>query len=147
MKTNKKAILIVEDNPDDEALILMALKKKGVSNDLVITHDGQEALDYLFGHGKYKGRDTDDLPAVVFLDLQLPKLDGHEVLQRIRSAAKTKRQPVVILTSSDESGDRLRSYDLGVNSYVCKPVDFEDFDDAVESLGSYWTRLNKTPED
>lgn len=147
MKTEKKTILIVEDNPDDEALILMALKKKGISDDIVITHDGQEALDYLFGTGKYAGRDTDDLPVVVFLDLQLPKLDGHEVLQRIRSTAKTRLQPVVILTSSDEARDRLRSYDLGANSYVCKPVDFADFDDAVESLGSYWTRLNKTPKD
>lgn len=147
MKTNTKKILIVEDNPDDEALILMALKKRGIADDIVITHDGQEALDYLFGGGKYKGRDTDDLPAVVLLDLQLPKLDGHEVLQRIRAAAKTKLQPVVILTSSDEARDRLRSYDLGANSYVCKPVDFEEFDSAVESLGKYWTRLNKTPRD
>ena len=147
MKSKKRAILIVEDNPDDEALILMALKKNGVSNDIVITHDGQEALDYLFASGKYAGRDSDDLPAVVFLDLQLPKLDGHEVLQRIRAAAKTKLQPVVILTSSDETRDRIRSYDLGVNSYVCKPVDFEEFDAAVESLGKYWTRLNKTPKD
>lgn len=147
MKTRKRTILIVEDNPDDEALILLALKKRGISEDVVITHDGQEALDYLFANGKYKGRDADDLPAVVVLDLQLPKLDGHEVLQRIRAAAKTKLQPVVILTSSDETRDRLRSYDLGANSYVCKPVDFADFDDAVESLGAYWTRLNKTPKD
>jgi two-component system, response regulator len=147
MKSRNKTILIVEDNPDDEALILMALKKKGISSEIVITHDGQEALDYLFGAGKFKGRDTDDLPAVVFLDLQLPKLDGHEVLERIRASAKTKLQPVVILTSSDEARDRLKSYDLGANSYVCKPVDFNDFDSAVESLGSYWTRLNKTPKD
>jgi two-component system response regulator len=147
MKSNHKKILIVEDNPDDEALILMALKKREIANDIVITHDGQEALDYLFGQGRFKGRDTDDLPAVVFLDLQLPKLDGHEVLQRIRAASKTKLQPVVILTSSDEARDRLRSYDLGANSYVCKPVDFEEFDSAVESLGSYWTRLNKSPKD
>ena len=147
MKTRQKKILIVEDNPDDEALILMALKKSGMANDIVITHDGEEALDYLFGHGKFKGRDTEDLPAVVLLALQLPKLDGHEGLQRIRETAKTKLQPVVILTSSDEARDRLRSYDLGANSYVCKPVDFEEFDNAVESLGSYWTRLNKTARD
>jgi len=147
MKTKKRTILIVEDNPDDEALILLALKKKEISENIVITHDGQEALDYLFGKGKFAGRDTDDLPAVVFLDLQLPKLDGHEVLQRIRASAKTKLQPVVILTSSDEARDRLRSYDLGANSYVCKPVDFNDFDSAVESLGNYWTRINKTAKD
>lgn len=147
MKTKAKTILIVEDNPDDEALILLALKKKEIAENIVITHDGQEALDYLFGKGKFAGRDTDDLPAVVILDLQLPKLDGHEVLQRIRASAKTKLQPVVILTSSDETRDRLRSYDLGANSYVCKPVDFSDFDSAVESLGSYWTRINKTPKD
>ncbi len=147
MKSKTKKILIVEDNPDDEALILLALKKRGISDDVVITHDGQEALDYLFAKGAYAGRDADDLPAVVILDLQLPKLDGHEVLQRIRATAKTKLQPVVILTSSDEARDRLRSYDLGANSYVCKPVDFSDFDEAVENLGTYWTRLNKTPRD
>ncbi|HXT01654.1 MAG TPA: response regulator [Elusimicrobiota bacterium] len=147
MKTRRKTILIVEDNPDDEALILLALRKRDIAENIVITHDGQEALDYLFAKGKYAGRDPDDLPAVVILDLQLPKLDGHEVLQRIRSTAKTRLQPVVILTSSDETRDRLRSYDLGANSYVCKPVDFGDFDSAVESLGSYWTRINKTPKD
>jgi CheY-like chemotaxis protein len=147
MKSKSKTILIVEDNPDDEALILLALKKRGISENVVITHDGQEALDYLFGTGQYQVRDLDDLPAVVFLDLRLPKLDGHEVLQRIRSAARTRLQPVVILTSSDETRDRLRSYDLGANSYVCKPVDFADFDAAVETLGTYWTRVNETPKD
>jgi two-component system response regulator len=130
----QKSILLVEDNPDDEALILM-------------THDGQEALDYLFGTGAHAGRDRDDLPAVVLLDLHLPKLDGHEVLQRIRAEVRTKHQPVVILTSSDEAKDRLKSYDLGANSYVCKPVDFVKFNEAVERLGAYWTRINKTPKD
>jgi CheY-like chemotaxis protein len=142
-----KKILLVEDNPDDEALILMSLKKTGIDDDVVVTRDGQEALDYLFGTGSYADRDADDLPSVVLLDLRLPKLDGHEVLQRIRAEVRTKHQPVVILTSSDEAKDRLKSYNLGANSYVCKPVEFSQFDRTVERLGDYWTRLNKTPKD
>ncbi|HEX4046200.1 MAG TPA: response regulator [Elusimicrobiota bacterium] len=137
-----KKILLVEDNPDDETLILMSLRKSGISEEVVVARDGQEAIDYLF-----ESPPDNELPAVVILDLKLPKLDGHEVLQRIRSSSRTRLQPVVILTSSDEARDRLKSYDLGANSYVCKPVDFAEFDEAVERLGAYWTRLNKTPKD
>jgi two-component system response regulator len=144
---NRRKILLVEDNPDDETLILMSLKKGSVANEVVVVRDGQEALDYLFAAGRHAGRDRDDLPTVVLLDLKLPKLDGLEVLRRVREDRRTKTLPVVILTSSDEQRDRLKSYDLGVNSYVCKPLDFNEFTDAVKALGLYWLLLNMPPRD
>jgi two-component system response regulator len=138
-------ILLVEDNPDDEKLCIRALKKNDVAKDLVVARDGVEALDYLFGTGKYAGRDTSVLPAVVLLDLKLPKLDGLEVLRRLRADERTKRLPVVVLTSSNEDRDLLSSYDLGANSYIRKPVDFNQFTEAVRQLGLYWLALNETP--
>src|ERR1700683_2038149 len=119
-----RTILLVEDNPDDEALPLGALKKNNITNEVVVAHDGAEALDYLFGTGAYAGRDTSILPQVTLLDLKLPKIDGLEVLKRLRADERTKLLPIVILTSSNEEQDRLRGYGLGANSYVRKPVDF-----------------------
>lgn len=138
-------ILLVEDNPDDEALTLRALQKNKIKNDVVVAHDGVEALDYLFGTGMYAGRDAAQLPQVVLLDLKLPKVDGLEVLRRVRADERTKLLPVVILTSSVEQQDRLRGYDFGANSYVRKPVDFNQFIDAVRQLGLYWLILNERP--
>lgn len=140
-----KAILLVEDNPDDEALTLRALKKNNIKNEVVIAHDGAEALDYLFGTGKYAGRNTDVLPQVVLLDLKLPKVEGLEVLRRVRADKRTKLLPVVILTSSNEEQDRIDGYGLGANSYVRKPVDFNQFMDAARQLGLYWLILNEPP--
>jgi two-component system response regulator len=140
-----KAILLVEDNPDDEALTLRALKKNNIKNEVVIAHDGAEALDYLFGTGKYAGRNTDVLPQVVLLDLKLPKVEGLEVLRRVRADKRTKLLPVVILTSSNEEQDRIDGYGLGANSYVRKPVDFNQFIDAARHLGLYWLILNEPP--
>jgi two-component system response regulator len=138
-----KSILLVEDNPDDEALTLRALKKNNIKNDVVVAHDGAEALDYLFGTGKYAGRNTDALPQVVLLDLKLPKVEGLEVLRRVRADKRTKLLPVVILTSSNEEQDRIDGYDLGANSYVRKPVDFSQFMEAARQLGLYWLILNE----
>ena len=140
-----KAILLVEDNPDDEALTLRALKKNNIKNEVVIAHDGAEALDYLFGTGQYTGRNTDVLPQVVLLDLKLPKVEGLEVLRRVRADKRTKLLPVVILTSSNEEQDRIDGYGLGANSYVRKPVDFNQFIDAARQLGLYWLILNEPP--
>jgi two-component system response regulator len=140
-----KIILLVEDSPDDEALTLRALKKNNIRNDVVIAHDGAEALDYLFGRGAHEGRDTSVLPQVVLLDLKLPKIDGLEVLRAVRGDARTKRLPVVILTSSKEERDLLDGYDLGANSYVRKPVDFTAFAEAVRQLGLYWLVINESP--
>ncbi len=137
-------ILLVEDNPDDEALTLRALKKNNIRNEVVVATDGVEALDYLFGEGAHAGRDTRFMPQVVLLDLKLPKLDGFEVLWRMRSDERTKLLPVVILTSSDEEKDRINGYGLGANSYVRKPVEFGNFIDAVKQLGLYWLILNRT---
>lgn len=143
--TNDSAILLVEDNADDEALTLRALKKNNITNEVVVARDGAEALDYLFGTGAYKGRDTSTLPQVVLLDLKLPKIDGLEVLERIRADKRTRLLPIVILTSSNEEQDRLHGYDLGANSYVRKPVDFGQFIEAVRNLGLYWLLLNERP--
>ena len=140
-----QAILLVEDNPDDEALTLRALRKNNIKNDVVVAHDGVEALDYLFGTANHAGRDPNLIPQVVLLDLKLPKLDGLEVLRRLRADERTKLLPVVILTSSNEEQDRLKGYDLGANSYVRKPVDFNQFIEAVRQLGLYWLILNERP--
>lgn len=138
----KKTILLVEDDPDDEMLTRMALEENHLMNEIVVAHDGVEALDYLFGGGKYAGRDLTDLPQVVLLDLKLPKLNGLDVLRAIRADDRTRLLPVVILTSSNEETDLLAGYNLGVNSYVLKPVDFHQFTEAVKQLGLYWFLLN-----
>jgi CheY-like chemotaxis protein len=140
-----KVILLVEDNPDDEALTLRALKKNNIQNEVVVARDGVEALDYLFGSGSYAGRDTRSMPTVTLLDLKLPKLDGLEVLRRLRADERTKFIPVVILTSSKEEQDLLNGYKLGANSYIRKPVDFTQFIDSVRQLGLYWLLLNELP--
>lgn len=140
---NKKVILLVEDNPDDEALTLRALKKNNISNEVVVARDGVEALDWLFGTGKQAGHAI--TPQVTLLDLKLPKIDGLEVLKRMRSDPRTKLLPVVILTSSNEERDRLQGYNIGANSYVRKPVDFVQFTEAVRQLGLYWLLLNEKP--
>jgi two-component system, response regulator len=140
-----KVILLVEDNPDDEALTLRALTKNNIKNDVVVARDGAEALDYLFGRRAHEGRDTSVLPQMVLLDLKLPKVDGLEVLRAVRGDERTKRLPVVILTSSKEERDLLDGYNLGANSYVRKPVDFTAFADAVRQLGLYWLVLNESP--
>lgn len=142
---NNKNILLVEDNPDDVALTLRAFKKNNIANEVVVVEDGLEALDYLFCAGKFKDRDKSRIPAVILLDLKLPKLDGLEVLKRMRADARTKLLPVVILTSSKEEQDILGSYKLGANSYIRKPVDFNKFVDAVRQLQLYWMVLNEQP--
>lgn len=142
---NHKMILLVEDNPDDEALTLRALKKSKIANKIVVARDGAEALDYLFCTGAYADRDPLDLPQVTLLDLKLPKVDGLEVLRRIRSEPHTRMLPVVILTSSKEEQDLVNAYSSGANSYVRKPVDFNQFVDAIGQLGLYWLVLNEAP--
>ena len=138
-------ILLVEDNPDDQALTLRALKKNNIANDVVIVDDGAQALDYLFGTGPYAGRDIRDRPALVLLDLKLPKVDGLGVLAKIRADERTRTMPVVVLTSSAEENDLMMSYELGANSYVRKPVDFAEFVEATRQLGVYWLMLNEQP--
>ncbi len=140
-----KIILLAEDNPDDVKLTLRALKKSNILNEVVVAQDGVEAVDYLFGAGKYAGRDTKVLPQVVLLDLKMPRMDGLEVLQRVRADERTKLLPVVVLTTSSEDRDRVESYKLGANSYIRKPVDFDQFVDAVQNLGLYWLVLNEAP--
>jgi CheY-like chemotaxis protein len=142
---NTKTILLVEDNPDDEALILRALKRSNIANTMVVVHDGAEALDYLFATGNQSGREPPVTPTVIMLDLKLPKIDGLEVLRRIRADERTKLLPVVILTSSSEEKDLVQSYKLGANSYVRKPVNFEQFAEAVRELGLFWLVLNESP--
>ena len=139
----EKLILVVEDNPDDEVLTLRALRQGKVTNDIVVARDGSEALDFLFCTGKYHGRDTSRMPAVILLDLKLPKLSGLEVLQRLRADERTRLLPVVVLTSSSEEEDMLRSYEFGANSYVRKPVEFGAFANAVSQVGVYWMLLNQ----
>jgi CheY-like chemotaxis protein len=139
----EKIILLVEDNSDDEQLTLRALKKNNIGNKVVVARNGVEALDYLFGAGAYAGRDLNLMPQVVLLDLKLPKIDGLEVLQRVRKDDRTRLLPIVILTSSNEEADRINGYGLGANSYVRKPVDFNQFMEAVRQLGLYWLVLNE----
>jgi CheY-like chemotaxis protein len=136
-------ILLVEDNPDDEALTLRALKKNNIMNDVFVARDGVEALEYLFGTGAHAGRDLSVMPQVVLLDLKLPKVDGFEVLRKLREDQRTKLLPVVILTTSNEEQDRLKGYGLGANSFVRKPVEFDRFIEAVRQLGLYWLLLNE----
>lgn len=138
-------ILLVEDNADDELLALRALKKTSVPSTVVVARDGEEALEYIFGQGKYAGRDVSDQPKVVFLDLKLPKLNGIDVLRSIRKDSRTSRVPVVLLTSSDERQDLLDGYDSGANSYISKPVDFNEFVEQVKLLGQYWLGVNRVP--
>ena len=142
---DKKIILLVEDDPDDEVLTLRALEKSNILNGIVVAHDGVEALDYLFGEGSYSGRDTSVMPQLTLLDLKLPRMDGLEVLRRIRADERTKLLPVVVLTSSKEERDLIESYKLGANSYIRKPVDFVQFRKAVKQLGLYWLILNEPP--
>ena len=141
----KKHILLVEDNPDDEELTLRALRRNQIANEVIVAHDGQEALDFIFGQAAWEGRDPADLPALILLDLNLPKIDGLSVLRQIRADERTRRAPVVILTSSSEQRDLISGYDLGANSYVRKPVAFEEFVEAVRQLGLYWLVLNELP--
>jgi len=145
MKTRDGMIFLVEDNKDDEELTLRAFKKNNLENEVKVARDGAEAVDFLFGRGKYANRDLNVMPAVILLDLKLPKIEGLEVLRQIRSNPKTKLLPVVILTSSAEDQDRIKSYSLGANSYVRKPVNFNDFVQAVAQLGIYWLLLNEIP--
>jgi CheY-like chemotaxis protein len=140
---SEKVILLVEDNPDDEALTLRALKKNNITNSVVIARDGVEALDYLFCEGAYAGRDVAVMPQVILLDLKLPKVNGLEVLRRLRADPRTRLLAVVVLTSSNEERDRIDSYGLGANSYIQKPVDFAKFIEAVRQLGLYWLILNE----
>jgi two-component system response regulator len=146
MGKEDKTILLAEDNPDDEALTLRALKKNNIRNNVVVVRDGAEAIDFLFGQGQYADRRPATLPTVVLLDLKLPKIDGLEVLRRIRSEERTKFLPVVILTSSKEEQDVANGYRLGANSYVRKPVNFDEFLNAANQLGLYWLLLNESPQ-
>ena len=142
---SKKIILLVEDNPDDEVLTLRAFKKNNIINEVVVARDGVEALEYLFCEGSYAERDTSVAPEIILLDLKLPKIDGLEVLKRIRADDRTKLIPVVILTSSREEQDIINGYGLGANSYIRKPVDFAQFTDAIRQMGMYWLVLNELP--
>lgn len=146
MKNDRHFIFLVEDNADDEALTLRALKKNNISNEVIVARDGAEALDLLFARGKFSDRDPSILPQVMLLDLNLPKIDGLNVLKQLRSNDRTKLIPVVILTSSKEDQDIIEGYSLGANSYVRKPVDFNDFSEAIRQLGLYWLILNEVPK-
>jgi two-component system response regulator len=143
----RRPILLVEDNPDDIELTLRAFRKRRILNPVVVLRDGQEALDYLFGTGRYADREPSGVPLVILLDLKLPRVDGLEVLRRIRADERTRMQPVVMLTSSVEEEDLIASYRLGVNSYIRKPVDFEQFVEVVAQIGLYWLLLNEPPPD
>lgn len=141
----ERYILLVEDNPDDEELTLLSLRKNNLAHDIVVVRDGVEAIEFLFGIGQYAGRDISQTPTVILLDLKLPKLDGLGVLKRLRADDRTRNLPVVVLTSSSQDADVLASYNLGANSYVRKPVEFGAFVEAVSSLGLYWVLLNRPP--
>lgn len=145
LTNREKVILLVEDNPDDRDLTLIAFREANILNEVIVCHDGEEALDYLFARGAYSSRDTRIMPQVILLDLKLPKVDGLEVLRCIRGDRRTKLLPVVILTTSKEQRDLVESYELGANSYVRKPVDFSKFVEASRQLGLYWLVLNETP--
>jgi two-component system response regulator len=147
MSLDEIEILLVEDNPTDAELTMRALKRKNLINKLVWVKDGAEALDFLFAKGEYSDRNVDDLPKLILLDLRMPKVDGLEVLHEIKADARTKRIPVVVLTSSEEDRDIVESYKLGVNSYVSKPVEFDKFIDAVSTMGFYWILINKPPSE
>ena len=142
----KNAILVVEDNEDDLELTLRAFAKNHILNEIIIARDGVEALEYLLGTGAHEGRDLHEMPEVVLLDLKMPRMDGIETLKRIRANEHTKLLPVVVLTSSDEEKDMIESYECGVNSYIRKPVDFDQFVDAVQQLSLYWVVLNQHPQ-
>ena len=144
---NNKSILMVEDNPQDEKLMLCALNKVNLANQVDVVRDGQQALDYLFREGEFAGREGADFPAIVLLDIGLPRVSGLEVLERLRDDPRTHLQPVVILTSSDEERDRLASYEDGANSFVRKPLDFTEFAETVARLGIYWLAVNKPPQE
>lgn len=141
----QKTILLVEDNPDDEMLTIRALKKNNILNEVIVVRDGAQALEYLFAEGEYAGRDLDNRPEVILLDLKLPKISGLEVLKRIKSDERTKLLPVVVLTTSTEDQDLISSYQFGANSYIRKPVDFDQFIQAIGQLGLYWLVLNEAP--
>jgi two-component system response regulator len=141
----KNILLLVEDNPDDQELTLLAFEESNILNEVIVAQDGVEALDYLLGIGSYANRDMSVMPALIILDLQLPKINGLEVLQRLRSNERTKLIPVVILTTSNEQQDLINSYSLGCNSYIRKPVDYKQFMTAVQQLGMYWLLLNEPP--
>ncbi|HEY9710049.1 MAG TPA: response regulator [Oculatellaceae cyanobacterium] len=143
--SQKSVLMLVEDNPDDEELTLLAFEQNNISNEVVVAHDGVEALDYLFGTGLYTERDMSVMPALILLDLQLPRINGLEVLRRLRADNRTKLIPVVILTTSTEQQDLINSYNLGCNSYIRKPVDYDQFLTAVHQLGMYWLILNEPP--
>ncbi len=143
--TQKNVLLLVEDNPDDEELTLLAFEQTSIANEVVVAHDGVEALDYLFGTGIHADRNLSVMPALILLDLQLPRINGLEVLQRLRADPRTKLLPVVILTTSNEQQDLINSYSLGCNSYIRKPVDYDQFMTAVQQLGMYWLLINESP--
>jgi len=145
MENREVEIILIEDNPNDAEMTIRALRKNNISNHLVHLKDGEEALEFIFGTGKFNGRNTNNLPKVILLDLKMPKVDGIEVLKRLKEAEKTKLIPVVVLTSSNEDPDISTSYKLGANSYIVKPVGFENFIKAVADLGMYWLLLNKAP--
>ena len=140
---NQVELLLVEDNEDEAYMAIRELKKNNLANNLLHVKDGEEALEYLFGMGKYDGRDINNVPKLILLDLKMPKVDGIEVLRKIRINKKTKKIPVVILTSSQEGKDITEAYDLGVNSYIVKPIDFEKFSNSIREIGMYWLVLNK----
>lgn len=145
LMTGKKTVLLVEDNPDDEVLALRALRMNGIEEGVSVVRDGAEALDFLFGRGEYSDRSPDLLPTVVLLDLNLPKVNGLEVLKQLRANEETRYLPVVILTTSKEEQDMISGYSFGANSFICKPVDYDQFIQAIEQLGRYWLLLNETP--